>query len=412
MNALAENTSHIRDDMVSSPKSFARLKDLGTKQGYVTYHDIQLLIPEDEQVDNYLDDIFITIRDAGISIVEDGSHHNALDEDPADEDENEANNGRTKLPEDNNLLNYEPDNLVGLYFGEAGRRPLLTFEEEVDLAKRIERGLLAREEILNIKDMSAKRHEELMYLIADRWTAVEHLVTANSRLVISIAKKYTHRGVPFLDLIQEGNIGLMRAVKKFDYKRGFKFSTYATWWIRQSVTRAIADQSRTIRLPVHMGDLLSKMFRTQHQLRQQLGKDPGVEDIAEAMDVSSGKIRQMFKNAQYPLSLDAPISIDSDNYLGDYLADEDAPDLDEVTALSLLRQYIDQVLEMLPPREAQILKLRYGLLNGETHTLQEVGEKFGISRERVRQIENQALRHLREPEIQNKLSSYPGQQQA
>lgn len=162
MNALAENTLHIRDDMVSSPKSFARLKDLGTKQGYVTYHDIQLLIPEDEQVDNYLDDIFITIRDAGISIVEDGSHHNALDEDPADEDENEANNGRTKLPEDNNLLNYEPDNLVGLYFGEAGRRPLLTFEEEVDLAKRIERGLLAREEILNIKDMSAKRHEELM----------------------------------------------------------------------------------------------------------------------------------------------------------------------------------------------------------------------------------------------------------
>lgn len=412
MNALAENTLHIRDDMVSSPKSFARLKDLGTKQGYVTYHDIQLLIPEDEQVDNYLDDIFITIRDAGISIVEDGSHHNALDEDPADEDENEANNGRTKLPEDNNLLNYEPDNLVGLYFGEAGRRPLLTFEEEVDLAKRIERGLLAREEILNIKDMSAKRHEELMYLVADRWTAVEHLVTANSRLVISIAKKYTHRGVPFLDLIQEGNIGLMRAVKKFDYKRGFKFSTYATWWIRQSVTRAIADQSRTIRLPVHMGDLLSKMFRTQHQLRQQLGKDPGVEDIAEAMDVSSGKIRQMFKNAQYPLSLDAPISIDSDNYLGDYLADEDAPDLDEVTAISLLRQYIDQVLEMLPPREAQILKLRYGLLNGETHTLQEVGEKFGISRERVRQIENQALRHLREPEIQNKLSSYPGQQQA
>jgi RNA polymerase primary sigma factor len=409
MNTLSENLLHSEIAVDTPIESFASLKQLATKQGYVTYNDIRLLFPEAEQDDNYLDKIFISIRDAGISLVEDESLHNTPDEDPADEDEDEEHDGRPKIPEDNNLLNYEPDNLVGLYFVEAGRRPLLTYEEEVDLAKRIERGLLAREEISDIKNKSPKQFEELSLLIADRWIAVEHLVTANSRLVISIAKKYTDRGVPFLDLIQEGNIGLLRAVKKFDYKRGFKFSTYATWWIRQAVTRAIADQSRTIRLPVHRGGQLSKLFRTQHLLRQQMGKDPGVDEIAEAMGLTSEKIHQMFKDAQFPLSLDVPISIDSDNDLGDYLEDEDSPGLEEVASLSLLRRNIEQVLEMLPPREALILKLRFGLFNGETHTLQEVGLKFGVSRERVRQIESQAICRLRHPEIQYKLSSYLGQ---
>ena len=411
MNGLTENILLIDFDVDNPPDSFASLKDLGTKQGYVTYNDIQHLFPEAEQDVDYLDQIFIAIRDAGILFVDDDSLHDAPDEDPADGEDDEVVDTRSKYSEDNFLLNYEPDNLVGLYFGEADLRPLLTFEEEIDLAKRIERGLLAREEITAIKDKSAKRYEELLLTIDDSWIAAEHLITANSRLVISIAKKYTHRGVPFLDLIQEGNIGLMRAVKKFDYKRGYKFSTYATWWIRQAVTRALADQSRTIRLPVHMSGQLSKMFRLQHQLRQQMGKDPEVDEIAEAMGETSEKIQQMFKVSQYPLSLDVPISVEGDNVLGDYLEDQDSPDPDEVTASSLLRQHLDQIFEMLPPREVQILKLRFGLSNGETHTLQEVGLKIGVSRERIRQIEAQAMRRLRQPEIQYKLRSYLGQQQ-
>jgi RNA polymerase primary sigma factor len=282
----------------------------------------------------------------------------------------------------------------------------------VDLAKRIERGMLAREEISGIKIKSTKRHEELLQLIDDGWTAGDHLITANSRLVISIAKKYNHRGLPFLDLIQEGNIGLMRATKRFDYKRGYKFSTYATWWIRQAITRALADKSRTIRLPVHRSDQLSKMFRMQHQLRQQLGRDPRVAEIAKAMDLTSEKIQQMSKDAQYPLSLEMPNSFEDDSVLGDYIEDKESPDPDEVATLSLLGQQIDQILEMLPPREVQILKLRFGLSNGETHTLREVGLKIGVSRERIRQIEAQAIRRLRQPEIQHKLRSYLSQPQS
>jgi RNA polymerase primary sigma factor len=235
---------------------------------------------------------------------------------------------------------------------------------------------------------------------------LDHLITANSRLVISIAKKYTHRGVPFLDLIQEGNIGLMRAAKRYDYKRGYKFSTYATWWIRQAVTRALADQSRTIRLPVHRSDQLSRMFRIQYQLQQQLGRDPNTSETAKAMGVTAEKIEEISQDALYPLSLDMPTSKDDDLVLSDYIEDQESPNPEEVATLSLLRQHLDQILELLPPREAQILKLRFGLSNGEIHTLQEVGLKIGVSRERIRQIETQAMGRLRQPEIQDKLRSY------
>jgi RNA polymerase primary sigma factor len=276
----------------------------------------------------------------------------------------------------------------------------------VSLAKRIEQGLLARQEISNNVNKSSKRHEELLFLIDDGWIALDHLITANSRLVISIAKKYTHRGVPFLDLIQEGNIGLMRAAKRYDYKRGYKFSTYATWWIRQAVVRALADQSRTIRLPVHRSDQLSKMFRIQYQFQQQFGRNPNISETAEAMGVTAEMIEEISKAALYPLSLDMPTSADDDLVLSDYIEDRESPDPEEVATLSLLRQHLDQVLELLPPREAQILKLRFGLSNGETHTLQEVGLKIGVSRERIRQIEIQAMGRLRQPEIQDKLRSY------
>ena len=409
MNGLAENTLLI-DVAVDNPTiSFARLKELGTKQGYVTYDDILHQLPEAEQDVDYLDQIYTAIRIAGILYVEDDSLNIGAKEDLSDEEEDEIDDSRSIFIEDNLLSNVDPDDLVGLYFREAGRCPLLTFEEEVDLAKRIERGMLAREEISGIKIKSTKRHEELLQLIDDGWTAGDHLITANSRLVISIAKKYNHRGLPFLDLIQEGNIGLMRATKRFDYKRGYKFSTYATWWIRQAITRALADKSRTIRLPVHRSDQLSKMFRMQHQLRQQLGRDPRVAEIAKAMDLTSEKIQQMSKDAQYPLSLEMPNSFEDDSVLGDYIEDKESPDPDEVATLSLLGQQIDQILEMLPPREVQILKLRFGLSNGETHTLREVGLKIGVSRERIRQIEAQAIRRLRQPEIQHKLRSYLSQ---
>ncbi len=413
MNGLTENILLIDVAGDNSTNSFARLKELGTRQGYVTYDDILQKLPEAEQDVEYLDQIYIAIRNAGILYVEDDNLDNAPTKNSADEDEDEEefDDSRSKYLEDNLLSNVDPDDLIGLYFREAGRCPLLTFEEEVDLAKRIELGMLARVEISANKFKSVKRHEELLHLMDDGWNAVEHLITSNSRLVISIAKKYMHRGLPFLDLIQEGNIGLMRAAKRFDYKRGYKFSTYATWWIRQAVTRALADQSRTIRLPVHRSDQLSKMFRIQHHLRQQLGRDPTVVEIAKAMDLTPEKIQQMSKDAQFPLSLEMPNSSEDDSVLGDYIEDKESPDPDELATLNLLSQQIDQVLELLPPREVQILKLRFGLSNGETHTLREVGLKIGVSRERIRQIEAQAIRRLRQPEIQHKLRSYLSQPQ-
>jgi RNA polymerase primary sigma factor len=406
MNALGENKLIIDFDVENSPDPFARLKELGTQQGHVTYENILHLFPEAEQDVDYLDSIYIAIRDAGILFIEDDRLNDAPNEDLADDKEHKSNEGRSIIKEDHRLSNVDPDNLVGLYFCEAASGPLLTIEEEVTLAKRIEQGLLAREEMSNSKNMSTKRREELLFLIDDSWIAVDHLIIANSRLVISIAKRYTRRGVPFLDLIQEGNIGLMRAVKRFDYKRGYKFSTYATWWIRQAVSRALAEQGRTIRLPVHKSDQVSKMFRIQHQLVQRLGRDPGVGEIAEAMSVTADRVQQMSKDAQFPLSVDMPLSVEGDRVLGDFIEDQESPGPDEVTTINLLRQHIDQVLEELPPREVQILKLRFGLSNGETHTLAEVGYKIGVTRERVRQIEAQAIRRLRQPKIQHKLRSY------
>jgi RNA polymerase primary sigma factor len=388
--------------------SFARLKELSGEQGYITYDDVLRLFPEAEQNIDYLDQIYVSMHNAGILFIDENIFEEVPTEDSADEDADDSHNGRAKIREDNYLSNVEPDNLVGLYINEATRHPLLTFDEEVDLAKRIEQGFLARKEISDLGIKSAKRLGELQLLLDDSWTAVDCLIKANSRLVISIAKKYTNRGVPFLDLIQEGNIGLMRAAKRFDYRRGYKFGTYATWWIRQAVGRALAEQSRTIRLPVHINDQLSKMFRIQNQFRQQLGREPEVSEIAEAMGVSSEKIQQLSKNARIPLSLDMPMSVEGDGVLGDFIEDHESPDPGEVATLSLLAQHLDQALALLPPREAQILKLRYGLANGEAHTLREVGIKIGVSRERIRQIEVQAINRLRHPVIQNKLRSYLG----
>ena len=406
MNALNENVLLIDIDANNPINSFARLKKLSNQQGHITYDDVLRLFPEAEQNIDYLDQIYIFIHNAGILVIEEKILEDDHTEDSADEHADDPHNDRAKIREDNYLSNVDPDNLVGLYFCEATRFPLLTIEEEVALAKRIERGLLAREDLSNPRLKSVKKLDELQFLIDDGWAASDHLINANSRLVISIARKFTNRGVPFLDLIQEGNIGLMRAAKRYDYRRGYKFSTYATWWIRQAVGRALADQSRTIRLPVHINDQVSKMFRMQHQLQLHMGREPEISEIAEAMGMSPEEIQQLFKNARIPLSLEMPISVEGDGVLGDFVEDREAPDPDEVATLNLLAQHLDQALALLPDREAQILKLRYGLENGEALTLKELGLKFGVSRERIRQIEAQAIRRLRRPIIQDKLRSY------
>jgi RNA polymerase primary sigma factor len=275
----------------------------------------------------------------------------------------------------------------------------------VSLAKRIERGRRAREELAR-RPVSATRRRVLQVGVEDGWAAREHLITANSRLVISVAKKYMGRGVPFLDLIQEGNIGLIRAAKKFDYRRGHKFSTYATWWIRQAVTRAIADQGRTIRVPVHMGDQINKLLRISHQLTQKLGRDPSSEELADALDVPPKKVENMIQVARRPLSLETPTDEEEDSVLGDFIQDEESPAPTDAVTYNLLREHLQEVLNTLPPREVRILQLRYGLLDGQSYTLEEVGRKMGVTRERVRQIEAQALSRLRHPSHRRRLADY------
>jgi RNA polymerase primary sigma factor len=387
--------------------ALARLIELGRQKSFVTIDDILRFFPEAEQDVDQLEEAFAALISAGIPYIDEASVSGPTDEDLVEEEEDEAEeDGHRDLSvDDNYLANIDTDDTIGLYLKEVGRVPLLTAEEEVDLAQRIERGRLAREELAK-GNVSPHRRRELQRLIEDGWAAREHLITANSRLVISVAKKYMGRGVPFLDLIQEGNIGLIRAAKKFDYRRGHKFSTYATWWIRQAVTRAIADQGRTIRVPVHMGDQINKLLRVQHQLTQRLGRDPSVEELAEALDVTPQKVENMIQVARRPLSLETPTDDEEDSVLGDFIQDEEVAAPDDTATYNLLREHLENVLEGLPPREVRILQLRYGLLDGQAYTLEEVGRKMGVTRERVRQIEAQALSRLRHPAIRRKLREY------
>jgi RNA polymerase primary sigma factor len=368
--------------------AIARLLELGRQKSYVTIDDILHFFPEAEQDVEQLEETFAALMSAGIPYIEDETLH----EEPSDEDlasnSDEVEGAKNLFADD--LENIDTDDTIGLYLKEVSRVPLLNAEEEVELAQRIERGRMAREELAR-GNVTSRRRLELRKLIEDGWAAREHLITANSRLVISVAKKYMGRGVPFLDLIQEGNIGLIRATKKFDYRRGHKFSTYATWWIRQAVTRAIADQGRTIRVPVHMGDQINKLLRIQHQLTQRLGREPTVEELAISLDVPPKKVENMIQVARRPLSLETPTDDEEDSVLGDFIEDNEAPPPDETATYNLLKEHLDDVLNGLPPREVRILQLRYGLLDGQAYTLEEVGRKMGVTRERVRQIEAQAL---------------------
>jgi RNA polymerase primary sigma factor len=403
---LDKNLLSAIDDGQEDLTAVTKLVEVGQRIGFVTISDILDHFPEAEEDAEQLEEIFAALVTMGIPYVEDLQSLEELSQEEQVEEEiprNGRNNGHGV--EEDLLANVEVGDMIGLYIKEASRVPLLTHEEEIELSQRIERGRLAREELARGKT-SPRRSKELHRLIEDGWTARQHLITANSRLVISIAKKYMGRGVPFLDLIQEGNIGLMRAAKKFEYQRGFKFSTYATWWIRQAITRAVADQARTIRVPVHMGDQISRMLRMQHQLKQKLSRDPSMEELAEALDVLPEKVEHMIQVSRHPLSLQMPIGEEEDEMLGDFIEDEDAPSPDETAMQNILREHLEDVLDRLPPREVRILQLRYGLLDGQVLTLNEVGRRMGVTRERVRQIEAQALRRLRSTKIQRELRAY------
>ena len=385
--------------------AIARLVELGRQKSYVTIDDILHFFPEAEQDVEQLEEAFAALISAGIPYLEDESIEEPVEDELDIREEEESED--TKALSLDDLANIDTDDTIGLYLKEVSRVPLLNAEEEVDLAQRIERGRMAREELAR-GNVSPRRRHDRRGLMEDGWAAREHLITANSRLVISVAKKYMGRGVPFLDLIQEGNIGLIRATKKFDYRRGHKFSTYATWWIRQAVTRAIADQGRTIRVPVHMGDQINKLLRVQHQLTQRLGREPSVEELAEALDVPPRKVENMIQVARRPLSLETPTDDEEDSVLGDFIEDDEAPPPDDTATYNLLKEHLEEVLNSLPPREVRILQLRYGLLDGQAYTLEEVGRKMGVTRERVRQIEAQALSRLRHPTIRRKLRDYLG----
>lgn len=301
------------------------------------------------------------------------------------------------------------DDSVSLYLKEMSRVPLLTVEEELDLAKRMERAQHARVELIKVNGrLGASRRKDLEAQIQDGFVARDYLIKANTRLVVSIARKYIGHGVPFLDLIQEGNLGLIRAVEKYDYQRGFRFSTYATWWIRQSITRAIADQSRTIRVPVHMADRLRHLYKASQELEQSLGRSPTVEELSAQMDMGGDKIQWMLQVAQPTVSLEMPVGDEDDSDFGMYFEDENSPSPAQVVYQNMLRERVDQVLSTLSPREARILRLRFGLGHDRPYTLEEVGQKFGLTRERIRQIEGKALRHLRQPCMARLLREYTG----
>ena len=346
------------------------------KSGKITYGELANQL-EDISPDQ-IDKVFDVFEELGVDVLKDDID----DEEPELEDLEEVEN--LKLDDISNINDVEgpnTDDPVRMYLREIGRIPLLTSEEELDLAKRV-----------------LENDEE----------AKKKLAESNLRLVVSIAKKYVGRGMLFLDLIQEGNMGLIKAVDKFDYKKGFKFSTYATWWIRQAITRAIADQARTIRVPVHMVETINKLIRTSRHLLQQLGREPTPEEIAEEMEIPVEKVMEIQKIAQDPVSLETPIGEEDDSHLGDFIPDDESPAPQDSAAYTLLKEQLEEVMSTLTPREAKVLKLRFGLEDGKARTLEEVGREFQVTRERIRQIEAKALRKLRHPSRSKRLKDYMG----
>ena len=369
-------------------------------QGYLTTDDLYEVYPWQEE---QLPRIKRALRNQGIEIVGEADHP----EDHEDEEEDDFRAYSFELLPALNLEQIATDDTIGLYLNEMSRVPLLSLEQEVDLARWIEQAGLARKELLKLNGGgSIERRGKLEAQVRAGEEAREHLIKANTRLVVSIAKRYMGCSVPLLDLIQEGNLGLMKAVEKFDHRRGFRFSTYATWWIRQTITRAIADQGRTIRVPVHMIDRIRQLYRASYDLEQQLGRSPTTEELAAELDLDSSKVQWMQRVSWTPLSLESPVGDEEDSELGMFVRDEHTPSPSQAVYQAMLRERVKEVLATLSPREARILRLRFGLDEDRPYTLEEVGQKFGLTRERIRQIEGKALRRLRHPQQARLLRDY------
>ena len=389
----------------------------GVERGYITYDQILETLPEVENNLLLLEAILDEAQVVGVPIYESeedakefmrSNGEAVIDGEFTNRNSFYSNRGKGNKAHAAplfDLSNVPIDDSVGLYFREMGQQQLLTAEEEVQLAMEIESGRAASQrEVTETLDDEERDYLVRVELIGD--AARAHLIRANTRLVVSIAKKYRGRGLQFLDLIQEGNVGLMKAVEKYDYRRGNRFSTYATWWIRQAVTRALANHGRTIRIPAHLGGRISKLYQVAQELEQKLGRQPTPEEIAENMELPVDRVRWMLRTSRQPVHLERPVGDESDAELGDFIEDVEAPPPAESVAQKMLTEELGDILDQLTPREARILRLRYGLQDGESRTLKEVGEMFGLSRERIRQLEKEALRKLRHPNFAGHLRQY------
>jgi len=383
-------------------KSLDELLEQAIERGYVTFEDILMALPEAEENVAQIEGLFDYFDEQGVEVYDDEAE---ASQEKAKEAPETTQLRKQPLSGGDGLSSVPSTDITSLYFHEMGQVPLLTIEEEVELAQQWQRGRQA-EQRLSRNGHDEKEQASLRREIEAGYAARDHLITANTRLVISIAKRYRGRGVPFQDLIQEGNLGLMRAVDKFDPSLGHKFSTYATWWIRQAVTRALADQGRTIRLPVHMEESIRKLNRTAYQMEQDRGRPPSPEEIADEMGLESRKVRWMLEVARQPVSLQKPVGEEEDSELGSFIEDEETPLPPEAAEQTLLRTTLEELFTTLSPREARILRLRFGIQDGCSYTLEEIGEKFGLTRERIRQIEKEALQRLRHPGRSRRLKDY------
>ncbi len=379
----------------------------GKDRGYLLSEEIIAVFPHAEDDLESLEEFYLMLYEQGIEVLDQEPSSNAPAEVERSAKPSRSNSyDHRRTPEIIDPMSSGVNDSVRLYLQEIGETNLLTMQEEVWLSKRMERGEMAADRLRLCEYANESEKRELIADREDGERARSHLIQANLRLVVSVAKKYVGRGLSFLDLIQEGNIGLMKATDKFDYKRGYKFSTYATWWIRQAITRAISDQSRTIRLPVHVGETINRVKKTGHRLQQIFEREPSHEEIARAMDVPLEKVRQVLDASRHPVSLEAPVGQEGDAFLGDFIEDDTMPAPLELASHQLLKSQIGDALDRLTERERRIIVLRFGLDDGQFRTLEEVGREFGITRERIRQIEAKALRKLRHPTYSRTLRGY------